>query len=465
MNKRGEIAEAVLEDEELLSYLESGKVSNDLLNKRVINSSLKGKIMPVIGGSAFKNKGVEYLLDKVFDYLPSQEETQEPTSELSAFCFKTAIDPYLGQIVYLKIFGGSIIQGEDLYNSVTEKKERPTKIVEFHASKTTNIKEAHKGDIVGLTGMPSTRTGHTICTKKNIHQLESFSAPKNVIDVELNLKKESQRDILAKAIQNTQFLDPSIHFRYNSGTLIVSAMGELHIEVLINTWMTEYKLELLSSEPKVAYKEKPTTQKQILYTHKKQTGGSGQWAEVDILFEPIEEEEVLFESKLVGVSIPREYVPSIEAGIMNECKKGFKIGSPIIGLKATLLDGRYHSVDSSTLAFEIAARDCLREALKEMNVVILEPIMKLTVYTPTEHLGPVIKDLSSRRSDIVDQTESESNTVLTAHTPVSSLFKYISDLRSLTKGRASQIAEFHQYKQVMPDQEEKIKSNLNLFKK
>ena len=203
LKKRSEICEAVLEDEELLLYLETEEVSNEILSQRVIEKSKEGKIMPVIGGSAFKNKGIEYLLDRVFDYLPSQEEVEEDSKELSAFCFKTAIDPYLGQIVYLKIFKGSIIQGEDLFNAVTGKKERPTKIVEFHANKTTNIKEAHKGDIVGLTGMPSTRTGHTICNKKNIHHLESFTAPKNVIDVELNLKKESQRDIFTYTIIKT----------------------------------------------------------------------------------------------------------------------------------------------------------------------------------------------------------------------------------------------------------------------
>lgn len=436
--KRIELIEEVITDDLIEEYLAKEDLTNEQLQRCVKIATQSCKFVPILCGSAFKNKGIEFLLDNIIEYLPQPKiPERENPEKLSAICFKNTTDKFLGNVTYVRVYNGVIKLQEYIYNNTQETKERPSKIVMLQANKFEPVTEARAGEVVGLVGMKSTYTGHTLSSIGNPHQLESIKNLTQVISLSVQPNTEKDKTILSKCIAKTSMEDPSAKFTYDEyGNLIISGMGELHLEVILDRWKEETGVNLIVGQPTVEYLEKFTGKQSIQYLHKKQRGGAGQWAYVEMEMEEIDEPTVQFESKLVGTSIPREYVPSIEIGIRKQAEEGFWIKRPLVGFKLTLTGGSYHSVDSSTLAFELCAKDALKEMLSKARACILEPFVSLDIQTPSEYTGDIIKDISRRRGEIKEVVDAEETSIIYTETPVSSLFKYVSYLRSLTKGNA-----------------------------
>jgi elongation factor G len=458
-----------LDDEAMESYLNGEDPAPEVLRSCLRKAVLTAAFYPVLCGSAFKNKGVQPLLDAVVDYLPSPVDipptpgldykTEEPVvrkasddEPLSVLAFKIMDDPFVGSLTFCRIYSGKLESGMGLLNSSRDRKERVGRMLLMHSNNREDIKEAYAGDIVALAGLKDTRTGDTLCDpNKSPILLDKMDFPEPVIEIAIEPKSKADQEKLGVALQKLASEDPT--FRVNtdqeSGQTILRGMGELHLDIKVDILRRTYKVDANIGQPQVAYRETLGRAAEINYTHKKQTGGSGQFAEVKILFEPVEAGVgYSFESKVVGGSVPREYVPGVEKGLLSAKDNGLLAGFPVIDFKATLLDGKYHDVDSSVLAFEIAARAAFRELRDRASPKLLEPIMKVEVTTPEDYVGDVIGDLNSRRGMIQGTDQRGNAQVILAHVPLANMFGYVNTLRSMSQGRAAFHMEYDHYEPV-----------------
>src|SRR5213078_2073931 len=456
-----------LDDEVLAAYLD-GKEPDEATLKRLIRKAvLTGAFYPVLCGSAFKNKGVQPLLDAVVDYLPSPVDvpankgTDDDGNEvvrkaddkepLALLVFKIMDDPFVGTITFCRIYSGSLHSGTGVINSTKERKERIGRMLLMHANNREDIKEAFAGDIVALAGLKDVRTGDTLCDPQKAVILEKMEFPEPVIEIAIEPKSKADQEKLGVALAKLVAEDPSfrVHTDQESGQTILKGMGELHLDIKVDILKRTYKVEANIGAPQVAYREKITRKVTEDYTHKKQTGGTGQFAAVKIVVEPLPAAAGFeFENEVVGGSVPKEFIPGVEKGLESVLGSGVLAGFPVVDLKVTLIDGKYHEVDSSALAFEIASRMALREALKKGGPVLLEPIMKVEVVTPEDYTGSVIGDLNSRRGQIQGQDMRGNANVVTAMVPLNNMFGYVSNLRSMSQGRATFTMQFDHYAEV-----------------
>jgi elongation factor G len=430
---------------------------------------LSGAFYPVLCGSAFKNKGVQPLLDAVVDYLPSPVDipptpgldykTEAPVvrraaddEALAVLAFKIMDDPFVGSLTFCRIYSGKLESGMALLNSSRDRKERVGRMLLMHSNNREDIKEAFAGDIVALAGLKDTRTGDTLCDpNKSPILLDKMDFPEPVIEIAIEPKSKADQEKLGVALQKLASEDPTFRVSTDqeSGQTILKGMGELHLDIKVDILRRTYKVDANIGAPQVAYRETLGRKTEITYTHKKQTGGSGQFAEVKIIFEPVEPGVgYSFESKIVGGSVPREFVPGVEKGLLSAKDNGLLAGFPVIDFKATLVDGKYHDVDSSVLAFEIAARAAFRELRDKAQPKLLEPIMKVEVTTPEDYVGDVIGDLNSRRGMIQGTDQRGNAQVIIAHVPLANMFGYVNTLRSMSQGRANFHMGYDHYEAV-----------------
>jgi len=460
-----------VDTEAMEEYFDKGDVSVETLKRCIKAGAISGVFRPVLCGTAFKNKGVQPLLDAVLDYLPSPidvpgikvaEEEDEPegtvrriipadiTKPFAGLAFKIINDKY-GTLTFVRVYAGSLKSGDTVMNTTKDHRERIGRMFQMHADKRAEIKEVHAGDIAAFVGLKDTNTGDTLAAAEDPVILERMSFPIPVIDISVEPKTKDGVEKMTLGLQKLAGEDPSLRLRTDqeSGQTILSGMGELHLEIIIDRLQREYGVDANIGAPQVAYRETISRSHTETYTHKKQTGGSGQFAEVKIIFEPMERNAgVVFENKVVGGSIPKEYIPAVEKGIKNQCETGVLAGFPTVDFKYSLIDGKYHDVDSSALAFEIAAKACFRDGMKKAAPIILEPIMDVEVTTPQDHVGDVVGDLNRRRGTIQSQDSAGSTVMVRAHVPLKEMFGYISQLRGMTKGRASFTMQFHHYDPV-----------------
>jgi elongation factor G len=458
-----------LDDEAMEAYLSGEEPSEETIKKCLRKAVLTGAFYPILAGSAFKNKGVQPLLDAVVDYLPSpvdipptkgidyktEAEIERKASDdepLSVLAFKIMDDPFVGSLTFCRIYSGKLETGMGLLNSTRDKRERVGRMLLMHSNNREDIKEAYAGDIVALAGLKDTRTGDTLCDpNKSPVILERMVFPAPVIEIAIEPKSKADQEKLGVALAKMVAEDPSftVHTDQESGQTIMKGMGELHLDIKVDILKRTYKVEANIGAPQVAYRESLGRVTDIDYTHKKQTGGTGQFARVKIKFEPGEQGSgFVFESTIVGGSVPKEYVPGVQKGLESAKDNGLLAGFPVIDFKATLYDGAYHDVDSSVLAFEIASRAAFRELREKGAPKLLEPIMKVEVLTPDEYMGDVIGDLNSRRGQI-QGTESRGNAqVVTAFVPLANMFGYINTLRSFSQGRAQFTMQYDHYEAV-----------------
>ena len=469
---REKLIEAVAEaDEDLLEkYLGGEELTVEEIKGGIRKLTISGEVFPVLCGSAFKNKGVQPVLDAVIDYLPSPldvpaVEGTAPNDEekvltraadedepFSALAFKVATHPFYGKLTYIRVYSGKIASGTQVLNSTKGKKERIGKMFQMHSNKENPVEEAHAGHIYAFIGLKDVTTGDTLTDIAKPIVLESMTFPEPVIFVAIEPKTKSDQEKLGTAIQKLAEEDPtfSVELDQESGQTIIGGMGELHLDILVDRMRREFKVEANVGKPQVAYREtiRKTVEK-IDYTHKKQTGGSGQFAKVQVTFEPLTDAEdgqtYAFENAVTGGRVPREYIPSVDAGIQDAMQVGVLAGYPLVGIKATLVDGAYHDVDSSEMAFKIAGSMVLKEGVKRADPVLLEPVMKVEVRTPEEYMGDVIGDLNSRRGMIQSMEDATGVKVVQALVPLSEMFGYVGDLRSKTQGRAVYTMQFDSY--------------------
>ncbi|MEA2993916.1 MAG: elongation factor [Alphaproteobacteria bacterium] len=457
-----------LDDDAMTAYLD-GKEPDEATLKRLIRKAVvTRKFVPVLCGSAFKNKGVQPLLDAVVDYLPApvdvppikgidpdtgEEVTRkaDDSEPMSLLAFKIMDDPFVGTITFCRIYSGKLESGTGVINSTKERKERVGRMLLMHANNREDIKEAFAGDIVALAGLKEVRTGDTLCDPKKPVILEKMIFPEPVIEIAIEPKSKADQEKLGVALAKLVAEDPSFRVMTDqeSGQTIIKGMGELHLDIKVDILRRTYKVDANIGAPQVAYREKITKQVTVDYQHKKQTGGTGQFAQVKIVVEPLPPGGGFeFENDVVGGAVPKEYIPGVEKGLESVIGSGVLAGFPVVDLKVTLIDGRYHDVDSSALAFEICARAALREALQKGGSVLLEPIMKVEVVTPEDYTGSVIGDLNSRRGHIQGQDMRGNANVINAMVPLANMFSYVNNLRSMSQGRATFTMQFDHYEQV-----------------
>jgi elongation factor G len=465
---REKMIEAAVElDDAALEAFLDGKEPDEATLKRLIRRAvITGAFYPVLCGSAFKNKGVQPLLDAVVDYLPSpldvpaikginpdkegEEVIREPKDDapMSLLAFKIMDDPFVGTITFCRIYSGTLTSGTGAINSTKERKERIGRMLLMHANNREDIKEAYAGDIVALAGLKDTRTGDTLCDPDKPVILEKMEFPEPVIEIAIEPKSKADQEKLGVALAKLAAEDPSFRVSTDqeSGQTILKGMGELHLDIKVDILRRTYKVDANIGAPQVAFRERVTRRVEHSYTHKKQTGGTGQFAAVTIIVEPNEPGKGYeFESKVVGGAVPKEYIPGVEKGIESVLSSGVVAGFPIVDVKVQLIDGKYHDVDSSALAFEIATRACFREALQMGKSVLLEPIMKVEVVTPEDYTGSVIGDLNSRRGQIQGQDMRGNANVINAMVPLMNMFGYVNNLRSMSQGRATFTMQFDHY--------------------
>ncbi len=467
---RTELVDTCLEQDEaaMEAYLTDGKEpSVEVLMKCLRKGTLASAFNPVLCGSSYKNKGVQQVLDAVVDYLPAPTDVAaiktvdadgNPNGErkcsdeepFSALAFKVINDAY-GALTFVRVYSGVLAKGASVQNSTRGKREKIGRMVEMFAKEANAIEEARAGDIIALVSLAETETGDTLCDSANPVILERMRFPEPVISVSVQAKNKTDQEKFGAALGKMVRADPSLRLETDRDTnqTILRGMGELHLEVTLDRMRTEFGVEGIMGQPQVAYRETITKRVEEQYVHKKQTGGSGQFAEVWITFEPQERSAGFeFVDETVGGSVPREYVPSVEKGLRIQMEQGVLAKFPTVDFKATLTDGSYHDVDSNALTFEIAAKACFREAIKKAGPILLEPVMKVETVTPGDHLGDVIGDFNRRRGSILDQLERGTNVAVVAHVPLSEMFGYIGQLRSMTSGRASYTMEFSHYDPV-----------------
>jgi elongation factor G len=460
------------DDSIMEKFLDGAELSEEEIIAGIRRATLADKLTPVLTGSAFKNKGVQPMLDAVNRYLPSpldisaivghkyddpeQEDTRQPSDSepFSALAFKIMSDPHLGKLTFVRIYSGTLETGATVLNATTGKKERIGKIYQMHANKREEKDNAGAGMIIAVMGLKDTTTGNTLCDPNKPIILESMDFPDPVISVAIEPKTKGDQEKLGVAIQRLSEEDPTFHVQSDeeTGQTIISGMGELHLEILVDRMRREFKVEANVGKPQVAYRETiRKTVERYDYTHKKQSGGSGQFAKVQIAMEPITDNAELhyeFVNKITGGRVPREYIPSVDAGCKESMQNGPLAGYPMVDVRITLLDGAYHDVDSSELAFKIAGIAAFREAARLANPVLLEPVMSVEVITPEDFMGDVIGDLNSRRGQIQSMDERSGARIVKAVVPLSEMFGYVGDLRSRTQGRASYSMQFDSYTEV-----------------
>lgn len=464
---REKLVEAAVEldDTALEAFLEGKEPDEATLKKLIRKAVITGAFYPVLCGSAFKNKGVQPLLDAVVDYLPSpldvppikginpdnnEEVVREPkdNAPLALLAFKIMDDPFVGTITFCRIYSGTLTSGTGVINSTKERKERIGRMLLMHANNREDIKEAYAGDIVALAGLKEVRTGDTLCDPGHPVILEKMEFPDPVIEIAIEPKSKADQEKLGVALAKLAAEDPSFRVSTDqeSGQTILKGMGELHLDIKVDILKRTYKVDANIGAPQVAYREKMNQRVEHSYTHKKQTGGSGQFAAITIVCEPTEPgTPFTFENEIIGGAVPKEYIPGVEKGLESVIGSGPLAGFPVVDLKVTLIDGKYHDVDSSALAFEICARQCLREAMQKGRPVLLEPIMKVEVVTPEDYTGSVIGDLNSRRGQIQGQDMRGNANVINAMVPLANMFGYVNNLRSMSQGRATFTMQFSHY--------------------
>jgi elongation factor G len=477
---RHQLVEAAVEfDEDLLTrYLDGHDPSEEELRKAIRKATIAGAITPVMCGSSFKNKGVQQLLNAVIDYLPSPLEVppimgHEPrhedrvierkpadTEPFAALAFKIMTDPYVGKLTYFRVYSGSLPAGSYIYNSTKDKRERVGRLLQMHANRREEIEEVYAGDIAAAIGLKDTRTGDTLCTEKSAVILESMKFPEPVINVAIEPKTKADQDKLGNSLQKLSEEDPTfrVHTDEETGQTIIGGMGELHLEIIVDRMLREFKVDANIGRPQVAYRE--TIRKEARNVEGKfvrQTGGRGQYGHVVInLFPQTPGTGFVFEDKIVGGSVPREYIGPTEQGIKESMENGTLAGYPMVDVRVELVDGSYHDVDSSEMAFKIAGSMAFKEAVKRASPVLLEPIMDVEVVTPADYMGDVIGDLSSRRGKIGGMTQRGGAQVIGASVPLSEMFGYSTQLRSLTQGRAVYSMQFSRYEEVPKSKAEEI---------
>jgi elongation factor G len=471
---RSELLEAVAEtDDELLEkFLGGEELTVAEIKAGIRKLTIAGDAYPVLCGSAFKNKGVQPMLDAVVDYLPSPldvpaiqghdvkdpevviERHPDATEPFSALAFKIAAHPFFGKLTFIRVYSGKVVQGAQVMNSTKGKKERIGKIFQMHANKENPVDEATAGHIYAFIGLKDVTTGDTLSDSNAQVILESMTFPEPVIDVAIEPKTKADQEKLSTAIQKLAEEDPTFRVRLDeeTGQTVIGGMGELHLDILVDRMRREFKVEANVGKPQVAYRETIRRKvEKIDYTHKKQTGGSGQFAKVQMTFEPLESEDgelYAFENAVTGGRVPREYIPSVDQGIQSAMQLGVLAGFPLVGIKATLLDGAAHDVDSSEMAFKIAGSMILKEAVRKADPVLLEPVMAVEVRTPEDYMGDVIGDINSRRGMIQSMEDATGVKVIRAQVPLSEMFGYVGDLRSKTQGRAVYSMQFDSYAEV-----------------
>lgn len=477
---------AVEQDDDVLSaYLEGEEVSSDTLKACIRKGTINNTFVPVVCGTAFKNKGVQPLLDAIVDFMPSPtdvaairgvgadsgEEVERESSDeapFAALAFKIATDPFVGSLTFTRVYSGVLKTGETVINTVKGKKERVGRMLLMHANDREDVKEARAGDIVAIVGLKDTTTGETLCMADNQVILEKMDFPEPVIKVAVEPKTKADTEKMGEALAKLAQEDPSFRFSRDeeSNQTVIEGMGELHLEIIVDRMRREFKVDCTVGAPTVSYREAITKKGNIDYTHKKQSGGSGQFARVQLEFEPLEksaddegtEAEFEFVSEIKGGTVPKEYIPGVRKGLEMELGNGTIAGFPMLNFRAKLVDGAYHDVDSSVLAFEIAARAAFRQGVKKCGPRLMEPIMKVEVTTPEESLGDVIGDLNSRRGQIQGLGDRGKAKTVSALVPLSELFSYVSNLRSMTKGRASYNMQLNGYDYVPPNIETEVAS-------
>jgi elongation factor G len=469
-NARQELIEhAVEQDEEAMeAYLEGTEPDNDTLRKLIRKGTCNLSFVPVFCGSAFKNKGVQPLLDGVVDYLPSPIDVEaikgvKPDTEeedkrragddepMSALAFKIMTDPFVGTLTFVRVYSGKVTKGSQILNSVKDKRERVGRMLLMHANHREEIEEALAGDIVAIAGLKDVTTGETLCDPKAPIILERMEFPDPVIEVAVEPKSKADQEKMGQALGRLAQEDPSFQVQTDveSGQTVIKGMGELHLDILVDRLKREFKVDANVGAPQVAYRETIAQRAEIDHTHKKQTGGAGQFARVKIVFEPLEAGEGFqFENAVVGGAVPKDYIPGVERGLENAREGGVIAGFPVIDFKATLVDGASHDVDSSIMAFEVATRQAFRDGIKKAKPVLLEPVMKVEVVTPDEYMGDIIGDLNSRRGSVGAMDHRGNARVINAEVPLANMFGYVKTLRSMSQGRAQFTMHFSHYDRV-----------------
>ena len=481
---REKLIETIVEmdDSVMEKYLDGEIPSDETIKGLIRKGTINSKFVPVLCGSAFKNKGVQPMLDAVIDFLPSpldvpaikgvkyrdedvQVKRESSDSEpFSALAFKIMNDPFVGSLTFMRIYSGKIEVGSSVLNSVKDKKERFGRMLQMHSNSREDIKVAYAGDIIAVAGLKDTTTGDTLCNPDDAVILERMEFPDPVIEVAVEPKTKADQEKMGVALQRLAAEDPSfkVSVDHESGQTVMKGMGELHLEILVDRMQREFKVDATVGAPQVAYRETITKAASIDYTHKKQSGGAGQFAKVVLEFEPLDKGKgVVFESKIVGGRVPREYIPGVEKGIKSSTETGFLAGFPVIDFKCTLVDGAFHDVDSSVMAFEIASRAAFREAMPKANAVLLEPMMKVEVVTPEEYMGDIIGDLNSRRGQVSGMEQRGVNHVVNSMVPLANMFGYVNNLRSMSQGRASYTMTFDHYEQVPHNVAEEVKEKVS----
>ncbi len=477
---RTALLDSVLEfdDDAMAAYLDGVEPDVDVLKKCIRKGTISMKIFPVFCGSSFKNKGVQYLLDSVIDYLPSpadveaikginpktdKEEERAPndTAPFSALAFKIMNDPFVGSLTFTRIYSGKLESGSYLYNTIKDKKERIGRMLLMNSNSRVEIKEAYAGDIIALVGLKDTTTGDTLSDESKPIILEKMDFPDPVIEVAVEPKTKADVEKMGLALQKMATEDPSFKVATDqeTGQTIIKGMGELHLDIIVDRMKREFKVDANIGAPQVAYRETISKPYTVEYTHKKQTGGSGQFAKIKVLLEPLATGTGFeFESQIVGGNVPKEYIPGVEKGFNIAKETGVLAGYPCTDFKATLIDGSYHDVDSSVLAFEIAARAAFREGIPNAAPKIMEPVMKVEIVTPEDYMGDIIGDINSRRGQVGNMDSQGNARVITAMVPLANMFGYVNTLRSMSQGRAQYTMVFDHYSDVPSNVADEIRA-------
>ncbi|MEQ8586744.1 MAG: elongation factor G [Thalassobaculaceae bacterium] len=457
-----------MDDAAMEAYLEGEEPSEEVLRACIRKGVMTNAFVPVFLGSAFKNKGVQPLLDAVIDYMPAPSDVEaikgvsvdgetemvrksSDDEPFAALAFKIMNDPFVGSLTFVRVYSGILETGSSVLNTVKENRERVGRMLLMHSNNREDVKEARAGDIVAIAGLKNTTTGDTLCDPVKPVILERMEFPDPVIEVAVEPKTKSDQEKMGVALNRLAAEDPSFRVTSDveSGQTVIKGMGELHLEILVDRMRREFKVDANVGAPQVAYRESITKTSEVDYTHKKQTGGSGQFARIKLTFEPQERGEgFVFENTIVGGSVPREYIPGVEKGLTSALDTGVLAGFPVVDMKVTLTDGAYHDVDSSVLAFEIASRAAFKEGMSKASPVLLEPIMKVEVVTPEDYMGDIIGDLNSRRGQVSGMDQRGNARVVDAMVPLANMFGYVNTLRSMSQGRAQYTMQFDHYEPV-----------------
>ena len=468
------------DDDAMEQYLEGNEPDIATLKKCIRKGTISGDLVPILCGSAFKNKGVQPMLDAVVDYLPSPEDVggikgvemdgETPIKRMpkddepfSALAFKIMNDPFVGSLTFARIYSGTIESGSYVQNTVKDKRERVGRMLLMHSNNREELSVAHAGDIVAFVGLKDTTTGDSLCDQNAQVILERMEFPEPVIEIAVEPKTKADQEKMSTALQRLSAEDPSfrVHVDHESGQTIMKGMGELHLDILVDRMKREFKVEANVGAPQVAYRESITKKAEISYTHKKQSGGSGQFAKIDLVFEPGEPGSGFeFADTIVGGNVPKEYIPGVQKGLDIAKETGIIAGFPVLDFKVTLVDGAYHDVDSSVMAFEIAAKAAFKEGMQAAGPQLLEPMMKVEVVTPEEYMGDIIGDLNSRRGQVGSMEDRGNAKVITASVPLANMFGYINPLRSMSSGRAQFTMVFDRYEAVPAQIAAEVKESL-----